>query len=392
LEIKVERLVHRGLGLARREGKTIFIPGVIPGEVVLCEITENKPSYAHAWLKKVIQPSVHRREPECRYFLACGGCQLEHIDYKHQLELKKDVLIETLSRMAKFDPRPFVQEIIPSPSPLKYRARVRFHVSSGEVGFKAFESEKFVKVTDCLLARDEIRTAMPALQKLLKQLLSGKNFEVELDFDPDTKKVFALPTMGKRIAYSYEQGEFVGVELSKPALRRLSSFVQVNPEQNENLKKLAGELARSARAKSCLELFAGSGNLSFEMAGKVNHLTSVELNANAVELAKSLARERGITNIEFIAQTSESYLKHALTAGLKFDLVVLDPPRTGAKRESEKIAGLKPRNIIYVSCEPSTLARDLRILIDGGFHLEKIIPLDMFPQTFHIETISMLSA
>jgi len=391
LEIEIERLVHRGLGLARAEGKTIFVPAVIPGETVLCTIEREKKSFAFGRVKKILKPSPHRVIPECAYFQECGGCQLAHIDYQHQLQIKSEVLAETLRRGAGFDPATVLEPIVPSPAPLQYRTRLRLHVLSGETGFKAFQTDKFVKVADCLLACKELRQAIPALKGLLRELRAEKNFEIELDFDPASAKVFALVSARKRSAWLLERGRFIKAGPDEKGLDRLLSFVQVNPEQNQKLVELVAGLAGSARAKTCLELFAGAGNLSFELAGKVDKLVSVEINRSAVRLANQLKMERKVGNVEFVAQASENYLDYALRAGLRFDLVVLDPPRTGAKKEAVKIAGLNPRAIIYVSCEPSTLARDLKTMLGAGYRAEKIIPIDMFPQTFHIETITLLT-
>jgi len=191
--------------------------------------------------------------------------------------------------------------------------------------------------------------------------------------------------------FIYRNQEFVPVSLSGKSLLRLLSFVQPNYEQNLNLQKLVSSLAQDLKARTGLELFSGAGNLSFELAKFSEKLVAVELNPSAIELAEIKKTELGFNNLQFLVQSSESYLNYAHKQGLNFDLIVLDPPRTGAKKEIEKIVQLKPRAIIYISCEPTTLARDIKKLISSGYRLEKIIPLDMFPQTFHIETVSLLS-
>jgi len=390
MRIKIERLVHRGLGLGKFSGKTIFVPGVIPGEIAECEIETEKASYAVGRMTKLIQPSPFRTQPACRHFPACGGCQLMHIDYQHQLDLKTQVLVETIRRIAKLDPSPLLKEPAPAPSALRYRSRVRFHISAGEIGFKPFQARGFVRIDDCLLARDELRAAIPALRKLVREINLGKDYEVELDVEPETKKVFALISARRKDFYILENQAFVKAKLLPKELLRLLSFVQVNPEQNKKMVELAAGLAESVQAKTALELFPGSGNFSFAIAEKVNRLVAVEFNRNAVELANIKKRERKADNIEFISQAADSYLNYAVKSRLQFDLVVLDPPRTGAKKEVERMVRIPPDSIVYVSCEPATLARDLKILAAAGYRIEKIIPIDMFPQTFHLETITLL--
>ena len=384
-------MVHRGLGIARPRGKVVFIPAVIPGETVSVEITEEKASYSHARLIKVIDPSPDRITPECPYFPECGGCQFAHIEYRRQLDLKRTALLETMLRVAKFDPGMSLENVIAADSHLRYRSRVRLHVSAGAVGFKSFRGDRLVEIDNCLLARDEIRASMPALKKLLGGLSLQKDFEVELDLEPGSGKVYALLHAKKNIVYYFERGRFAPAALSRREMLRLKSFAQPNPGQNKKLAALAAGLVNAQKAQSGLELFTGSGNLSFGLASNLKKLVCVELNKNAVELARITAKEKGAANLEFFGQASESYLQSAVKNRLRFDLVILDPPRTGAKKESEKIVKLSPEKIIYISCEPSTLARDLKIFIDSGYRLEKMIPIDMFPQTYHIETVSLLS-
>ena len=219
-------------------------------------------------------------------------------------------------RGAKFDPGPFLDAPVPSPAPLSYRARVRFHVCRGELGFKAFEAEQFVKVDDCLLARKELREALPALRKLVEQLGAGQDYEIELDFDPETQKVFAILAARKKIIYAFEDGRFVQTEVPHKTFLRLLSLQQTNPDQNANMVQIVSGLAGPLKAQTCLELFAGAGNFSFPLAGLVSRLVAVEFNRHAIELAHILEQKRKVSNIEFIAQAADSYLRYALKAQL----------------------------------------------------------------------------
>jgi len=373
------------------EGKAVFIPAVIPGEVVRIEIHEDRASYATARAIEIISPSPFRIQPACPYFPSCGACQLAHISYEQQPALKKEILEETLRRTARLDPAGVMEDIVPSASPLNYRSRVRFHVRGGELGFRARQTQTLVPVADCLVLKEELRQSLPALQKLLAQFRAQEDFELELDFEPDSREMHALVLARKKLFYRYENGSFKMVGPPSKTMLRLLSFTQANPEQNKKMVELVSSLAAKSQAQTCLELFAGAGNFSFALAKKLNKLAAVEQDRNAVSLADMLKKESGAENVEFVARNSESYLSHALKRRLNFDLVALDPPRAGAKKESAKILRLEPKTIIYVSCEPSTLARDLKLLTDAGYQLEKIIPIDMFPQTFHIESISLLN-
>jgi 23S rRNA (uracil1939-C5)-methyltransferase len=391
LQLQIERLVHRGLGMARIEGKAVFIPAVIPGEFVRIEIEEDRTSYATAKAIEIINPSPFRIQPACPYFLDCGGCQLAHISYEQQLVLKKEVCKETLVRLARFDPGSAMSEPLPSPSAFNYRSRARFLVQRGKLGFRAWQTQTLVQVADCLLLKDELRHALPALQELIAQFPGQKDFEVEMDLDPDSGEIHALVLARKKIFYRYDNGLFRMIEPPQKTMLRLLSFTQANPGQNEKMVELVSALAANSRAAACLELFAGAGNFSFALAKKMNRIVAVEQNQNAVSLAKLVAKEKQTENVEFVARTAESYLNQALQHKSRFELVLLDPPRAGAKKESAQIMRLKPKSIIYVSCEPSTLARDLKFLADAGYRLEKLIPIDLFPQTFHLESISLLT-
>ncbi len=384
----IERLIHRGLGLARVSGKAVFVPAVIPGETVECELVEDRPTYARARLVKLAQASPRRIQPQCPCFPDCGGCQLAHIDYPHQLELKKEILRETLRRIGKFDPAEKLESMIPSLLPFHYRSRLRFHARAGALGFKAFEGNQIINISDCLLARAELSAALPALKDLAREL--GGERELELDLDPETGKIHAILLGRGKKFYLHEGGKFHKVSPPKKEFLRLMSFAQSNPEQNQKMRALAAEMAEASGAAVGLELFAGAGNLSFELAAKLKKLTAVELNVRAVQLAELLKAGRHADNLQFIVSAAESYLQQAVKAGEKFDLVTLDPPRTGAKKEIELVVKLGPKTVIYISCEPSTLARDLKILLEAGYRLERMVPLDMFPQTYHLETVTLL--
>jgi len=185
LELKIERLVHSGFGLARSQGKVIFVPGVIPDEVVVCEVEEARKNYAYARLIEVLESSPYRIVPECPYFLLCGGCQFAHIAYPYQLQLKKEILQEALFRIGKISPLPYLQAPLASPSIYCYRVRVRFHIQNQKIGFQAQKKKEFIQIENCLLARKEIQEAIPSLKELVLKLGSCGAKAIELDFNPE---------------------------------------------------------------------------------------------------------------------------------------------------------------------------------------------------------------
>jgi len=388
LELTIERIVHNGLGLARSQGKVIFIPAVAPDERVVCQIEDEQKNYAYARLVQVLEPSPHRIIPECPYFPLCGGCQLAHIDYPYQLQLKREILAEALKRITKLN-LPDIEAPVASVSIFGYRLRLRFHIQNQKIGFQAQKKKEFIQIEDCLLAREEIQEAIPALKNLIQRPSLSQAREIEVDFNPESSEVLARLFPSDKV-FIYRNQEFVQSSLARKDLLRLLSFAQPNFEQNLNLRKLLSLLAQNLKARTGLELFSGAGNLSFELAKILEKLVSVEINQSAIELAEIRKAELGFNNIQLLAQSSESYLNYALKKGLSYDLIILDPPRAGAKKEIEKIISIKPKAIIYASCEPTTLARDIKKLLSAGYQLEKIIPLDMFPQTFHIESVSLL--
>ena len=387
-ELKIERIVHRGFGLARKEGKVVFVPNVLPGERVVCQIEQERGSWVYARPVKIIEKSPFRIEPACKYYPQCGGCQFAHIEYSHQLEVKQQALIETFARISNIEISQKIKKIIPAPEPWRYRIRIRLHCSPQKgVGFQAPLGAGLVVIDDCLLAKEELGSAIKSLPSLIRSLKWEKEKAIELDIETHTGKINAV--LSAKMIFAYHNGDFITSSPTKKEWLRLLSFVQPNPEQNQKLKQTLKSLVKETKAKNCLELFAGWGNFSFELAELVENLVCVELNPYAVELARIYQKELKASNIRFIQSPCEKYLESVIKRQKEFDLVILDPPRSGARKESALLTQLLPQHIIYISCEPTTLARDLKILADF-YELKKIILLDMFPQTFHIESISLL--
>ena len=422
LTIEIEKMVYGGKGMGRAEGKVVFVPFTATGERVEVEVVREKKDYAEASLKRIESPSPRRRNPFCPLYGECGGCQYQHFAYEEQLKLKEEAVrdaIHRLSRKVSFEILP----IIPSPIDRGYRIRAQMKtgVRAGKriLGFYAWRTHQVVAVQDC-----------PLLHPLANRILSGLNRYLQgrkgiplkgadLQVSPDEGQgVVSLRVEGPWDSEGMQEiGEEVpeikgivvegkeGSSWGEPRLwykgpeiggRRLllqaggKSFVQVNPDQNRNLIGKVLEWADLKREEKGIDLFCGSGNLTLPLALRGEKVWGVDQDGEAIDSARENARRNLIRNCAFWAGTAEEGIGRIKREAGEVDLVVLDPPRVGAHSALNPIASLHPRKILYVSCEPPTLARDLAHLVSLGYNLKRIQPLDMFPQTYHIEMVAEL--
>jgi len=406
--------------MGRVEGKVVFVPFAAPGERVQAEVVNEKRDYAEAALKKIEMKSPRRVEPFCPLYGECGGCQYQHFAYEDQLRLKEEAARETLSRLTRRGKFEFLP-IIPSPQDRGYRIRAQF--KAGEkggrrfLGFHAWRTHRVVEVAHC-----------PLLHPLANRILAGLNNYLggggdiplkgaDLQVSPEEGRgVVILQTEGswdsakaekmgrgieglKGIAWGEKKKIFwrdISLFYESPEIggRRLrlrisgDSFVQVNSGQNENLVRKVVDWAGLTGNEKVLDLFCGSGNLTLPLALAAKRIWGVDYDRQAIDLARENARGNEFLNCTFLAGPAEEGIKRVKEETLTMDLVVLDPPRVGAHGVLESLASLRPRKILYVSCEPPTLARDLARLGSLGYNVERIQPLDMFPQTYHIEVIA----
>jgi 23S rRNA (uracil1939-C5)-methyltransferase len=421
--MEIEKMVYGGKGMGRAEGKVVFVPFTAPGERVEAEVVREKKDYAEANLKRIENPSPRRRNPFCPLYGECGGCQYQHFSYEEQLKLKEAAVGEALHRLspkASFEILP----IMPSPMDRGYRIRAQMKagVKAGRriLGFYAWGTHQVVAVQDC-----------PLLHPLANRILSGlngylqgrKNFPLngaDLQVSPDEGQgVVSLRGEGqwdiegmKEIGKEVPEIKGIVVEgkegaWGKPCLlykgpdiggRKLllqaggKSFVQVNPDQNRNLIGKVLEWAHFKREEKGIDLFCGSGNLTLPLALRGAKVWGVDQDREAINSARENARRNLIRNCAFWAGTAEEGIGRIKRETGAVDLVVLDPPRVGAHSALIPLVSLHPRRILYVSCEPPTLARDLAHLVSLGYNVKRIQPLDMFPQTYHIEVIAELEA
>ena len=401
-DLTLTDMAHGGSALGRHEGKVIFVPYSIPGETVRVEIVEDHTRWARARLLQVLEASPHRVDPPCPYFGPdkCGGCQFQHIDYEGQAEFKRAVVADQLFRLGGLDMR--VEETIGAAEPWDYRNFVQFHLTpDGDLGFLTADSHRVIPVVDCLIIDpllDELWSTLllkwPQLHRLslrcgsatgdlmaIFELETYEDFDIQVDFPvscvlllPDGEPVVLMgePSITERVAgrdYRISAG----------------SFFQVNTGGAEALVALVREYLEPLGEDTLLDLYCGVGLFGLALADEVGRVIGVETDPNAS--ADFRFNAQGLEHVSLIEGKAGSELQRLEET---VDLVVLDPPRAGAgERTIAGIAELEPRRVVYVSCDPATFARDARRMTDDGYVLQIVQPIDLFPQTFHIETVAL---
>jgi len=424
VSLQIDNLAYGGNGVGRLDGKAVFVPLSAPGDRILCRLVRDRKRYADGELVELLEPSAQRRSPLCPVFGDCGGCQWQHLPYGEQARWKERIFIDTLRRQAGVEAAAF-RPLVPAPQEWGYRSRVQFkcrQTADGFVmGFYRRGSHYVVDVPFCPIT-------VPRLNELLasfRQWLAGSPCperipQVDMEFDDEAKVRVVVHHLGGEAAalaeYLQPLAEQAGISLflqsgRKETLRRVSGeedlhihplgagrqrlaygpggFAQVNLAQNRTLVDYLLAEASLAGEERVLELFCGMGNFSLPLALRAQELVGVENYAPAIERAIANARLNGIANARFHALAAEAAMRQLPAAG-ECDLAVLDPPRTGAYPVMRELLRLRPARIIYVSCDPVTLARDLVPLLHGGYEVSSCRPIDLFPQTYHTESVTAL--
>jgi 23S rRNA (uracil1939-C5)-methyltransferase len=437
MELKIEKWIYGGEGFARialdtaGRGKALFVPFVLPGEVVSAEITEERSGFARAKLVEIRQVSAARVAPPCPYFYRCGGCQYQHADYARQLHWKRDILLETLERTAHIRLERDVQ--LHSAEPYQYRNRTRLKVRSAPelaIGYHRLGTHELLPVTKCPISSPLVQRAIQALWNLGSDDV-GALREVQFFADhSDTKLLVEFYTGRDRDRQSLQPlvnsfreqlPEIVGIAAfpwspgvdeenrspvpgSKTPLSVITfgdnsleyitahgtfrvsagSFFQSNRFLIDELVTTAIGGAKGATA---LDLYAGTGLFTLPLAARFDRVIAVE----ASPFSFGDLEHNAPPNVKPVQATTEKYLDK-VGRGPGLDLVLLDPPRSGmGEHGAGKLGHTQVRRITYVSCDPATLARDLRVLTASGFRVESAHLIDLFPQTFHMETVVHLT-
>jgi 23S rRNA (uracil1939-C5)-methyltransferase len=434
----IEKLVPGGLGLGRlEEGIVVLVRYVLPGEKVLVQETSRKKDYISARLKKILSPSPERIEPPCPVYGRCGGCDLQHAGPDTQLNLKKSILADSMLRATG---RFFSAPVFDIESPLKaseqfgYRQRIRLQVDGeGNYGFFRPESHILQPVSQCLLAKDQ-------LNKVLQQLHLSDSFQklaihcgaFELLFNPAENDTVMLLHFQRKprpadcalaadlvnntsgLYTILMQVEGYGMydplvqkfQVTAPILSHSISldtvpdelsisweaggFCQVNIGQNNSLVNLVLNMVTSGSHKKVLDLYCGNGNFSLAVAKLGSEILGIDAQNSAIRSAQRNAMLNKIHNCRFEKEQVPVAVNSLLAEENVFETIILDPPRQGALEISSQLPGLGAEQIIYISCNPATLARDLAVLIPAGYQLSRLVPVDMFPQTHHLESVALL--
>ena len=402
LIVQLEDMAHGGDAVGRHEGKVIFIPYGIAGESVRVEITRDRERFAHARLLEVLVASPQRVQPPCPYFGTCGGCQWQHIQYGSQLEYKQGIVRTQLQRIAGLSDI-VVRPTLGMADPWHYRNHMQFNSSrDGTMGLMAAGSHQVVPIDHCLLMHplleemfDSLDIELSGLQRL--SLRAGINtgeqmiiFETEDDQPPEVE--VDLPLSCALLLSDGTSATLVGSPYIHERIAdrryRISapSFFQVNTQQAETLVLLVATYLRPGPENTILDLYCGVGTLALGLAARVNQVIGIE--SNAVAIADAEANAIGVENAVFAHGPVEDVLP---TLDVGAPIVVMDPPRTGLdQRALSAVVDLAPVRIVYVSCDPATLARDVKRLVASGYQLCEVQPIDMFPQTYHIECVAVL--
>ena len=401
LELELTGIAHGGDALGRHEGRVIFVPYGIPDEKVRVEITEEKGRWARSRLSEVLHPSPYRLDPPCPHFGVCGGCQWQHIDYEAQLVYKRTIVSEQLSHLAGLENIP-VEPTLKSPDIWHYRNNAQFTLSSdGRPGFKTAHSSRVVPITECLLLHpllsdlfSALDVAFPELERLSLRagVRSGETMLVFETVDDEPPEIEVdMPVSCVLLLEDGTPVNLVGrnhiTEILGARAFRVSapSFFQVNVAQAEQLVEMVAAFLQLTGNEILLDAYCGVGTFALSLADQAKQVIGVEENPHAVADARLNAQ--GLSNVEFIEGRVEVVLPDL---DLAVNAAVLDPPRQGCHPAVlQALTSRKPDRIAYVSCDPATLARDARRLVDAGYRLVKVQPVDMFPQTYHIETVSL---
>ena len=383
LTLKLESLSPDGDCLAFHEGQPVQVSYGIPGEEVVAEVRKLRSGQLVGEVKEVLTPSPHRVVPRCPYFGPCGGCQWQHMSYDHQLELKRQVLREHLESVGGFRD-PVVVPMIPSEQPWHYRNHARFTVrKGGQLGFVHRRTHRFVPIDYCYLVHPWINHTLALLQGRC-----GETTQLSFRYGARTGKWLLQPTLqSPDIPLQSGQTHYQEELLGRPFRISSPSFFQVNTPQAEALTLVIKEQLRLSGREVLVDAYAGVGTFAMLLAPYVQKVIAIEEATAAVEDAK--VNMRGLSNVRLIEGKTERVL---LELDEQPDALILDPPRTGCLPQAlEAVRKLQVPRVAYISCDPQALARDLKLLCEGGlYRVAQVQPIDMFPQTYHLECVALL--
>ena len=440
--IDITGMGFEGEGVGRIEDYTVFVQGALLGEKAKVKIVKANKNFGFGKLLEVIEPAVNREEPSCTIYKRCGGCQLQHLSYEGQLEFKTQRVKDVISRIGKLE-NVIIHPTMGMKNPYRYRNKVQLPVGINnghvEIGFYAPRSHDIIPMDSCGI-QDEVADKVVALTKewvkkynietyneenssgIIRHIMIRKAFKTG-------EVMVVIVTNSEKLPYKNEfvdsmvnnikgiksviqniNGKKTNVILGEKCITlwgeatitdyigkfafKISplSFFQVNPIQTEVLYNKALEYAELKGNEVVFDAYCGAGTISLFLSQKAKKVYGVEIVPQAIENAIENAKENKVNNAEFIVGQSEKVIPELIDKGIKADVVVVDPPRKGCEKELlEAMASMNPKRIVYVSCDPGTLARDLGILEELGYRTLEVQPVDMFPHTAHVECVALVN-
>lgn len=437
IKTKIVDISHEGKGVGKKDGLTVFIEGGTLGDTVNVEITQMKKNFALGKTLEIVKPSRHRVESNCKVSDDCGGCQLRELDYTKQLKMKTQKVKSDLERIGKLE-NVKVHDIIGMNKPIRYRNKAQVPVGENHIGFYKKGSNSIVDTDECVIQSKSTEKAIKLIREFMKKYeVSGYNkrtnrgvirhIVTKISFKTQDMMII-LVTNTHKLPHKEELIEMIRAEMPnvKSIIQNVNdrrtnlvlgeknkiiyghgkiidyigdlqfkispnSFFQVNPKQTLVLYEKALKFADLKGHETVFDIYSGIGSLSLFLSKKARKVYGVEVVKEAVEDAKENAKLNDIKNVEFFEGTAESVLPKLYEEGKRADVVVLDPPRKGCETEVlDSIIKLSPEKIVYVSCNPSTLARDLNYLSENGFKVKEVQPVDMFAGSVHVETVTLI--
>lgn len=418
ITLEIDSLSYGPYGIGRLEGKAVMISNTAPGDKVLARIVESKERYAIGQLVQLLAPSVTRQTPPCPYVGKCGGCSWQQVRYEAQLAAKQQSVADALRRIGKlqdFELRP----IIASADEYRYRRRIRLQLDDDKrLGFYQTSSHQLVEVEACLIAVDAASDSIARLRNWLQQIRTPLEYVEIVAGDRPGELVGVAKSSGDFVPadesacreFLEKEPQIVGLVFLDREERRawgqtrisvvpedgilLSAdadvFTQVNPEGNRRILRELLTQGRFGNDDRVLELFCGAGNFTLSIAKRAREVVAIDAYRPSIDSGRQSAQLNGIENVRWFVSHVPAALERFAARREKFSKIVLDPPRAGAKGIDDSLASFAAKWILYVSCNPTTLARDLAAIVKHGYKLTCVQPIDLFPQTFHVETLAVL--
>ncbi len=423
-EVQIDKLSHDGRGISRHQGKTLFVAGALPGELVRIRYLKHRSKFDEARCEEVLEASEQRCQPACRHFSQCGGCELQHLSSEAQISARQQQALDQLRRLGGIEPN----QILPALDALHwhYRRRARLAVQHPKkggrpvVGFRRRQSKQLIAISECPVLESRAEQLLPQISALLAEAVKPRAIShIELALgDEDAALVIrhirplADPDLNALQQLAGQHGFQLWLQPQGPeTLRPLNSdsgrlryrlddqqltlafhpgdFTQVNAAINQQMVSRTMRMLDPGPEDRILDLFCGLGNFTLPLATRAGEVIGIEGSEQMVERGYENARANGIRNVEFHCADLSANVRHCSWFRNGFNKILLDPPRAGAAEVIAQLAQYRAEKILYISCDPATLARDAAALIRQGYRLEQWGVMNMFPQTTHVESIAL---